>query len=306
MVRREKKQRNLNDASRKGIGALAGMLLLLGGVVPALAEPAPTPLSLEEARSLAKWVIPAQTFGWIGVQGSEREKPMTVTPGNRFLRILGEHARWYFNPGHHLSLSGRQKTRMIRILVRTRDRLVGLDAKDLGLVQRFEAEISTTSVDIGELGQLNERIGAVEGEEAGVFEESLRSLQGVLTPSQRKLAMSQGREIIPPLSVGLSSAVFLADRILSIRWNMLQTALESDKKEGTQRALEAYGKGRESILVLGTEKTVWDKKADDLLNQPVVDLKVLNAIEKKSGPVEGKFWETLIKVVGTLNPPQMK
>lgn len=305
MFSRKIEQRNVNFLLRRGVGVLAGTaLLLFGGVWPVLADSSSIPL--DEARSLAKWIVPAQTLGWVGVQGREREKPMTVTPGNRFLRILGRHARWYFDPAHHLALSARQKQQIIHVLVRTRDRLVSLDAKDLALVQRFEAAVSTPSVDVGELGRLNERIGAVEGEEAGVFMGSLRSLQGVLTPSQKKTAVMLGRSIIPPLSVDLSSAVFLADRILSIRWNLLQNVLDSDNKDGMNRALKSYEKGRQSVLSLGAEKTLWDKKADDLMNQPVVDLGSLNAIERKGGPVEVKFWETLIKSVGSLNPPPGK
>ena len=307
---REKDWKSMDRIFRKVYGVFAGVLLFAGGPLPAgaataQANVAPS-LRWDEARTLSRWVIPAQSLGWVGVQGREREKPMTVTPGNRFLEILGNHAHWYFDRRNHLALSERQKHRIVRLLIRTRDRLVRLDARDLFLVQRFEAAVASPSVDIAELGRLNERIGAVEGEEAGVFVGALGSLQKVLLPDQRRIAVAMGHDTIPPLSVDLSGAVFFADRILSIRWNLLQNAMSSGGKEEKSRALAAYEKGRKEILSLGTEKTVWDKKAGDLMSQPFVDLDALGAVEKKGGPVEARFWETFIKVVGTLNPASVR
>ncbi|MHB1287195.1 MAG: hypothetical protein ACYCYP_11695 [Leptospirales bacterium] len=291
-------------------GAFAGMLLLFGFPMGTHAENAVPesrhPPGWEEVQSMSKWVIPAQSRGWVGVQGGERDKPMEVTPGNRFLRILGSHAHWYFDRQNGLGLSDNQKRRVIQVLIQTRDRLVGLDAKDLFLVQRFEAAVATPSVDVARLGRLNERIGEIEGEEGGIFMGALEALQRVLLPGQRKIAVAKGHTEIPPLSVDLSSAVFFADRILAIRWNRLQSGFTADGGSAETKALASYENGRKAILALGMEKTAWDKKAGDLLSRPVVDLESLGAVEKKAGPIEGQFWETLIRVVGSLNPSSLR
>ncbi|EQD79737.1 hypothetical protein B1A_01575 [mine drainage metagenome] len=147
-------------------------------------------MSWEEAASLSRWVVPFQTRGFVGVQGSERDNPMTVTPGNQFLCILKDHAKRYFRLAAP-PLTDSQKKRVVRLLVRTRDSLIEKDALDLSLIQRFEAQVLTTSVDVAALDRLNEQIGAIEGEEGEIFLSSMKSLQGILTSAQKKHSLKR-------------------------------------------------------------------------------------------------------------------
>ena len=253
--------------------------------------------------ALSRWVIPGQTKGWVGVQGGERNRPMTVTPGNRFLSILRSHAEWYASSRRAVGLSVTQRRKVDRLLVDTRNKLVRLDGEDLALVQLFEAGAVTPSVDISRLGQLNEKIGSVEGEEAQVFVAALSRFQKILLPLQRREGEEASRKVLPDMSVDLSGAVFFADRILSIRWNRLENRLERSGKKPDASYVQAFQAGRDKIWSLGIRKTVGDKEAMDLLKKPWVDLARLAALEKRNGPVEGSFWEEFIHSLGMLNPP---
>ena len=253
--------------------------------------------------SLSRWVIPRQTTGWVGVQGHERDRPLTVTPGNRFLSILHDHAAWYASPRRAVGLSPTQRKKVNRLLADTRDRLVRLDGKDLALVQLFEAGAVSPRVDVSRLGQLNEKIGAVEGEEAQVFVTALSRFQTLLLPLQRKEGQAASRKALPDMSVDLSGAVFFADRILSIRWNRLENRLERSGRKPDDSYARAFQAGREKIWSLGIRKTIGDKEAMDLLKKPWVDLSRLSMLEKKNSPVEASFWKAFLHVLGTLNPP---
>ncbi len=286
-----------------GTGVLLGSLIIATSAGAASRTPEGVAYDAMDVRSLTTWVVPAQTKGWIGVQGKERSKRLAVTPGNRFLRVMKCHAELYFDRKTGLNLSVAQKAKLKEILTRTRDRLIPMDARDLFLVQHFEAMVASPSVDIARLSRLNELIGSLEGDEAGTFVEGLKSLQGVLTARQRKTLRAKNGDVLPDTTVDLSGAVFLADRILAIRWNVLErnAAFSSDAERNAW--LSNYLKGRREIQELGIEKTVWDKKSGDILEAPYMDFRALGEIEAKAGPVEARFWETLIKTVGSLNPP---
>jgi hypothetical protein len=263
---------------------------------------ADSPMTWDEASSLSRWVVPFQTRSFVGVQGSEREKPMTVTPGNRFMCILKEHVREDFRL-RKAPLSSLQKKKMVHILVGARDRLIEKDAMDLALIQRFEAEVLTPSVDLAAVGRLNERIGAIEGEEGAIFLSSLKSLQGILSPDQKKALVEQNAVGIPSMKVDLSSAVFFADRILSIRWALLSREEGLSDSSTRNRYLATYQKEREAINRLGTVMTIDNRREEDLLWSPLVDFRALSAQYRKAGPDEGGFWGELVKALGKLNPP---
>ncbi|MCL4461573.1 MAG: hypothetical protein M1297_07690 [Nitrospirae bacterium] len=278
---------------------------LLFGVSPVGAQAPGPDLSrdTEMIHSLSRWVIPRQTTGWVGVQGRERDRPMTVTPGNRFLAILRTHGNWYLSPRRSVHLSPGQRRKIDRLFADTRNRLVRLDGEDLALVQLFEAGAVTPRVDVSRLGRLNEKIGSVEGEEAQVFVRALSRFQKILSPLQRREGEAASRKMLPDMSVDLSGAVFFADRILSIRWNRLENSLERTGKRPDAKYAEAFQNGRKRIWSLGIRKTVGDKEAEDLLRKPWVDLAALSVLEKKNGPVEASFWEGFIRSLGKLNPP---
>lgn len=285
--------------------ALAGSMILPGTVSSVWAQPADLDLVADpgEIHSLSRWVIPQQIRGWVGVQGGERDRPMTVTPGNRFLKILGAHASWYMSSRRSVGMTPNQVRKVQVLLAKTRDRLIRLDGEDLELVQRFEAGAVAPRVNVASLGQLNEKIGSVEGEEAQVFVQDLARFQNLLLPVQRREGQEASRRVLPDMSVDLSGAIFLTDRILSIRWNRLENAMEAkDKKPGEQYA-RAFRDGRSALWSRGIRMTVGEKKATDLLTRPWVDLTRLSALEKKNGPVEAKFWEGFIDTLGKLNPP---
>ncbi len=285
--------------------ALAGLMILPGTASSVWAQPADLDLASDpgEIHSLSRWVIPQQIRGWVGVQGRERERPMTVTPGNRFLKLLGAHASWYMSSRRSVGMTPNQVRKVQALLVKTRDRLIRLDGEDLELVQRFEAGAVAPRVDVARLGQLNEKIGSVEGEEAQIFVQALARFQKLLLPVQKREGQAASRTALPDMSVDLSGAIFLTDRILSIRWNRLENAMGAkDKKPGEQYA-KAFREGRSALWSRGIRMTVGDKKAMDLLSRPWVDLTALSALEKKNGPVEAKFWEGFIDTLGKLNPP---
>ncbi|KGA94244.1 hypothetical protein LptCag_1007 [Leptospirillum ferriphilum] len=297
--------------TKKGIVRNAiPLLFVLGSVLlsgkPLLAAPEGSPGPVEgpgTVHSLSRWVIPRQTTGWVGVQGRERDRPLTVTPGNRFLSILHDHAAWYASSRRAVGLSTVQRRKVNRLLADTRNRLVRLDGKDLALVQLFEAGAVAPRVDVSRLGQLNEKIGAVEGEEAQVFVTALSRFQKLLLPLQRREGEVASRNVLPDMSVDLSGAVFFADRILSIRWNRLENTLEQSGKKPDDAYVRAFQSGRKKIWSLGIRKTVGDKEAMDLLKKPWVDLAGLSRLEKKNGPVEATFWKEFLHTLGTLNPP---
>jgi hypothetical protein len=293
----------MKHSSLLGTGVLLGTLIFAPFAGASSRTPDGVAFDVTDVRSLTTWIVPAQTKGWVGVQGKERSKRLTVTPGNRFLRVLKCHAELYFDRKTGLKLSAAQKAKVKAILARTRDRLVPMDAKDLFLVQHFEAMVASPRVDVARLSRLNELIGSLEGDEAGTFVGGLKSMQGVLTDRQRKTLRAKNGEALPDMTVDLSGAVFLADRILAIRWNVLERTAAFSSDADRQTWLANYLKGRREIQDLGIEKTGWDKKSGDILEAPYVDLRALGEIEAKGGPVEGRFWETLIKTVGALNPP---
>ncbi len=278
-----------------------GCVFLSALILPAMTW-ADSPMSWDEATALSRWVIPFQTRGFVGVQGKERERTMTVTPGNRFLCILKEHAKRYFRLDAP-SLTDRQKKKIVRLLVHTRDRLIEKDALDLSLIQRFEAQVTTASVDVAALDRLNEQIGAIEGEEGAIFLTSMKSLQGILSSTQKKALLERNVAGIPSMKVDLSSAVFFADRILSIRWNRLSRMEGLSDASIRKQYLAIYEKERASVTRLGIVMTINNRHEEDLLDRPVVDFSALSAQYRKAGPDEGAFWGELVKAIGKLNPP---
>lgn len=278
-----------------------GCVFLSALILPAMTW-ADSPMSWDEATALSRWVVPFQTRGFVGVQGKERERTMTVTPGNRFLCILKEHAKRYFRLDAP-SLTDRQKKKIVRLLVHTRDRLIEKDALDLSLIQRFEAQVTTASVDVAALDRLNEQIGAIEGEEGAIFLTSMKSLQGILSSTQKKALLERNVAGIPSMKVDLSSAVFFADRILSIRWNRLSRMEGLSDASIRKQYLAIYEKERASVTRLGIVMTINNRHEEDLLDRPVVDFSALSAQYRKAGPDEGAFWGELVKAIGKLNPP---
>lgn len=287
---------------RKSVVLFAFVFVFFSSVILTGSSWADSPMTWDEASSLSRWVVPFQTRGFVGVQGGERENPMTVTPGNRFLCILKEHAKRYFRLDAP-PLTDSQKKRIVRLLVHTRDRLIEKDALDLSLIQRFEAQVVTTSVDVAALMRLNEQIGAIEGEEGGIFLSSMKSLQGILSSSQKNGLMERNVVEIPSMRVDLSSAVFFADRILSIRWNLLSRAEGLSDASTRKKYLLIYQKERAEVTRLGIAMTINNRHEEDLLDRPVVDFSTLSAQYQKSGPGEGAFWGELVKALGRLNPP---
>ena len=263
---------------------------------------ADSPMTRDEASSLSRWIVPFQTRSFVGVQGSERERSMTVTPGNQFLCILKEHATQYLGL-RSPSLTPSQKKKMVRLLVRTRDRLIRKDALDLALIQRFESRVVMPSVDVAALGRINGEIGAIEGAEGGIFLSSMKSLQGILSYAQKEALAEQYGVEIPSMRVDLSSAVFFADRILSIRWNFLSKSEDLFDGSVMNQYLATYQKERASMTRLGISMTINNRHEEDLLESPVVDFSALSAQYKKAGPDEGAFWGELMKAIGKLNPP---
>ena len=279
-------------------------LVLCSSVIFTATSWAGSPMTWDEAASLSRWVVPFQTRGFVGVQGSERDNPMTVTPGNQFLCILKEHAKRYFRLDAP-PLTDSQKKRIVRLLVRTRDRLIEMDAQDLSLIQRFEAQVITTSVDVAALDRLNEQIGAIEGEEGGIFLSSMKLLQGILSSNQKKRLIERNVVGIPSMRVDLSSAVFFADRILSIRWKLLSSGEGISDASTRNQYLVTYQKERAAINRLGISMTINNRHEADLLDRPVVDFSALSAQYQKSGPDEGAFWGELVKAIGEMNPPSV-
>lgn len=287
---------------RKSAFFVSFAMALFSSVILTATSWADSPMTWDEATSLSRWVVPFQTRGFVGVQGSERENAMTVTPGNQFLCILKDHAKRYFSLQSPF-LTDAQKKKIVRLLVRTRDRLIEKDALDLSLIQRFEAQVVMPSVDIAALDRLNEQIGAIEGAEGNIFLSSLKSLQGILSPAQKKALVEKNAIGIPSMRVDLSSAVFFADRILSIRWNMLSRAEVLSDSSTRNQYLATYQKERALIDRLGIAMTINDRHEEDLLDRPVVDFKALSRQYQKAGPDEGAFWGELVKALGKLNPP---
>jgi len=287
---------------RKSAFFVSFAMALFSSVILTATSRADSPMTWNEAASLSRWVVPFQTRGFVGVQGSERENAMTVTPGNQFLCILKEHAKRYFRL-ESPSLTDIQKKKMVRLLVRSRDRLIEKDALDLSLIQRFEARVVTPSVDVSAMDRLNEQIGAIEGEEGEIFLSSMKSLQGILTSAQKKTLVEKNVVGIPSMKVDLSSAVFFADRILSIRWNLLSRADGLSDVSTRNRYLATYQKERASMTRLGIAMTINNRHEEDLLDRPVVDFAALSKQYQKAGPDEGDFWGELVKALGKLNPP---
>lgn len=185
----------------------------------------------------------------------------------------------------------------------TRDRLIEKDALDLSLIQRFEAQVTTASVDVAAFDRLNEQIGAIEGEEGAIFLTSMKSLQGILSSTQKKALLERNVAGIPSMKVDLSSAVFFADRILSIRWNRLSRMEGLSDASIRKQYLAIYEKERASMTRLGIVMTINNRHEEDLLDRPVVDFSALSAQYRKAGPDEGAFWGELVKAIGKLNPP---
>lgn len=105
------------------------------------------------------------------------------------------------------------------------------------------------------------------------------------------------------MKVDLSSAVFFADRILSIRWNRLSRMEGLSDASIRKQYLAIYEKERASVTRLGIVMTINNRHEEDLLDRPVVDFSALSAQYRKAGPDEGAFWGELVKAIGKLNPP---
>ena len=290
--------------SRRTVGMGGGLLLVLMASLPVhgagVKKGAVTPPSLggyATDDALNRVVIPAQTPSFVGGQ----KPPMAVTPGNRFMRILVSHVALWESPETGLAISADQRKRFREILLKTRPELIRNDATDLRLVQLFEAFLVRKKVPEKRLHALNARIGEIEGKEAMEFLSALKELQAVLTAPQIQMLRQKNETELPSDNVSVSSALMFADRMLSIRWQRVMAgSLPAKSREGLARR---YHKARNWLWSLAAEKTVSDRSVDDLLSKPFVDMEAFGEIEKKAGPLEGKFWGTFLRIVTLLQSP---
>lgn len=250
---------------------------------------------------LNRLVIPAQTPSFVGGQVPPLAE---VTPGNRFMHILYDHGALYLNPGTGLGLSAGQRTRIRNILEEARTDLIKTDSQDLRLVQLFEAALVSKVVPMAALNAINMRIGGVEGRESVRFLSALRDLQGVLNEAQISSLRSLDDTRLPAPDIAITPALAFADRILAIRWRAAMDILRAPR-ERTALAARA-SKARKWLWTLAAEKTVSDRDVNDLLGSPFVDMARLDQVEKTAGPLEGKFWETFMRIVSLLNPPAFR
>lgn len=292
------------DISRGKLGLCGGFLLVLMASFPVhAAEVKKGPITAPSLGgyavddSLNRVVIPAQTPSFVGGQSP----PMAVTPGNRFMQILVNHVALWESQKTGLAVSEDQRKRFREILGKVRPELIRSDATDLRLVQLFEALLVGKRVPEKRLHALNARIGEVEGKEAMQFLSSLKELQAVLTAPQIEMLRQRNRSALPSADVSVSSALMFADRMLSIRWQrVMEGSLSGPARETLARR---YHKARNWLWSLAAEKTVSDRSVDDLLSEPFVDMEAFGEIEKKAGPLEGKFWGTFLRIVTLLQSP---
>jgi hypothetical protein len=155
------------------------------------------------------------------------------------------------------------------------------------------------TIPVAALRSLNVRIGETEGREAGRFVSSLKEIQAVLNESQIATLKQKNADVLPASDTSVSSALAFADRILSLRWQM---AMQKGFPEKTRIELAGrYRKARNWLWSLASEKTISDRNVGDVLDAPFVDMAKLDVLEKKGGPLEGKFWETFLRIAELLN-----
>jgi len=290
--------------TRTGVAMGVGLLLLASGESgaatlsissPESGHGSPARLSIDNA--LNQVVLPLATPSFVGGQGP----PMEVTPGNRFMKILSEHLRLWQDDRTGLALSSDQKSALRKILVSTRSDLIGTDATDLRFVELFEAALAEKDLPVAELDALNARIGEVEGREGMRFVAAIKEMQAVLTEPQINILKQKEELVLPSADISLTPALQFADRILALRWQLLMKRPLSDS---ARRDLDArYTKARDWLFSLASEKTVYDRKVDDLLHEPFVDMGRFYDLERKAGPLEVKFWGTFLRIVRLLSPP---
>ncbi len=292
--------------SRTGLGVamVAGLLLLASGESGAatisISSPesgpgSPARLSIDE--TLNRVILPLETPSFAGGQ----IPPAEVTPGNRFMKILSEHLRLWQDDRTGLALSSDQKKALRSILVSTRSDLIGQDATDFRLVQLFEAALAEKDLPSADLEALNARIGEVEGREGQRFVSALKEMQAVLTEPQISTLKQKEEAILPSADISLTPALLFADRILALRWKIL---MERPLSGSWRSDLDLrYTKARNWLYSLASEKTVYDRKIDDVLSEPFVDMGRFIDLESKAGPLEAKFWGTFLRIVRLLSPP---
>ena len=291
----------------RGLVAVLVLVLVSGNVSVSFgAVVAKTPVSVQADAAtrlgiddaLNRIILPAQTPSFVGGQAPPL---VEVTPGRRFMNVLVSHVALYQNPETGLGLGSDQKAKLRDILEKTRAELIKTDASDFRLVQLFEAALVQKSLPVAALRSLNVRIGEVEGREAGRFVSSLREIQAVLSEPQIATLKQKNVETMPSSDISVSSALSFADRMLAERW---QITMHEGLSAKIRTDLAArYRKARNWLWTLAAEKTVSDRNVDDVLNAPFVDMAVLDSLEKKAGPLEGKFWETFLRIAVLLNLP---
>ena len=281
---------------------IGGAALALFSALPALAAPSPSHPALPTVAgfstddALNRVILPAQTPSFVGGQ----TPPLAVTPGNRFMEILVGHATLWEKPESGLAITSDQRHRLREILIRSRAAIIKSDAADLRLVQLFEAMLVETHVPQKKLAALNARIGEVEGKEGMQFVGALKEMQAVLSAPQIMTLRNLNETVLPSSNVSVSSALMFADRMLSIRW---EKAMEETRSATARDNLaRRYHKARNWLWSLAAEKTVSDRTVNDLLSMPFVDMEAFGELEKKAGPLEGKFWGTFLRVVTLLSP----
>ncbi|MGC8529915.1 MAG: hypothetical protein ACP5OP_06945 [Leptospirillia bacterium] len=248
--------------------------------------------------ALNQVILPLSTPNFAGGQ----RPPLEVTPGNRFMKILLDHLRLWSDERSGLALSTDQKSRLRSIVLSTRSDLIEADARDLRLVELFEAALTEKRLSPGALASLNTRIGEVEGKEGMRFVNALKEMQAILNEPQIEILRQRKNVVLPVSDVSLTSAFTFADRMLALRWQIL---MESHLSPQTRAQIDhRYVKARNWLFSLAAEKTVYDRQVEDLLNQPFVDMGAFDDIERKAGPLEGKFWGTFLRIVQLLSPPE--
>ena len=248
--------------------------------------------------ALNQVILPLSTPTFTGGQ----RPPLEVTPGNRFMEVLLDHLRLWTDDRTGLALSSDQKTRLRSIVVSTRSDLIGADAQDFRLVELFEAALAEKTLSPGALASLNTRIGEVEGKEGMRFVAALKEMQAILSEPQIEILRQRANTVLPVSDVSLTSAFTFADRMLALRWQILMGRHLSPKTRA--EVDRRYVKARNWLVSLAAEKTVYDRRVEDLLNQPFVDMGAFDDIERKAGPLEGKFWGTFLRIVRLLSPPE--
>ncbi len=290
-------------------GAAAGfgcLLCLLGssvGEAATLSVTSPESDHLTISRlsidnNLNRVILPMERPSFTGGQNP----PLEVTPGNRFMKILAEHLSLWTADQTGLALSPDQKKRLREILVATRSDIIGTDAQDFRLVELFEAALIQKHLSPEALSSLNTRIGEIEVREGMRFVAALKEMQAVLTEPQIEILRERKTMVLPTSNVSLTSAFLFADRLLALRWQIL---MDRPLSPATRTEIDRrYVKARNWLLSLAAEKTVNDRMVEDILNEPFVDMGAFDDMERKAGPLEGKFWGTFLRIVKLLSPPE--